>query len=516
MKKTVCLLSMFFTIAYSATLSAQIHERLGILVRFDPGAPQDSVDVLLEEFSAVEKWISPLSETRYWKLGIDTFPYQAPSGTTYNVINDLILAARNRDTVAGSGLNYRAQTQPISSNAVSIGQNSENGATPPICIEDINNPNSSNTGLRIAILDTGLTGTVMGTPPVYTWNYVDNNINVEDLNGHGSTMTTIIANTFEKNSDYTTDDIEWDIRKTHDINGRAYNSEIIYAMEQAAVAGADIINMSFSHFARHSDASNEMLKYSVELLEQNNILVVASAGNKSKNNDRTTGKVAFPASLPTYNVISVGALNCTDESLALFSNYGHNTVDLVAPGVRIESINVAGSGLLANKTSGTSQATAFVSGAALALAAHQSAFDYLEVKCAILSGVDILPSLKTKILTSGKLNIDNAYDELLVGCHDTINTPVFNGSEGRSRIATNETAQEIEIFPNPANDFIGINNLEFDEKTLINIYNTSGQLVVKKEIKNYGIINIQTLPSGIYYIELLSDKKRKINKFIKE
>ena len=55
---------------------------------------------------------------------------------------------------------------------------------------------------------------------------------------------------------------------------------------------------------------------------------VAAAGNSSANNDQ----VAYmPANIRLPNVISVAALN-SNGTMAGFSNYGPQSVDLAAPG----------------------------------------------------------------------------------------------------------------------------------------------------------------------------------------
>jgi subtilisin family serine protease len=87
------------------------------------------------------------------------------------------------------------------------------------------------------------------------------------------------------------------------------------------------------------------------------------------------------------------------------SNFGTETVDLAAPGLDIVSTlpdNTYG------KLTGTSQATAFVSGAAVLIRASKPAFSFHEVKKHILSTGDWVQNLAEKTKTSRQLNLHKA------------------------------------------------------------------------------------------------------------
>lgn len=79
---------------------------------------------------------------------------------------------------------------------------------------------------------------------------------------------------------------------------------------------------------------------------------------------------------------------------------------------------------------------------------------------------------------------------------------------------------EIELFPNPSNEFINL-NVNLDNKTLINfeVYNTMGQNLFSKNLNTSSLqekINVAKYPKGLYYIKLSAEGKQKIIKFIKE
>lgn len=81
-------------------------------------------------------------------------------------------------------------------------------------------------------------------------------------------------------------------------------------------------------------------------------------------------------------------------------------------------------------------------------------------------------------------------------------------------LSTSEnSADKIQLFPNPAKDFIQIKNLKNNSK--ISIYNYSGRRV-NTNLLNGNRINISTLPKGIYILEIMDQTgKPQSMKFIK-
>jgi acetyl esterase/lipase len=81
-------------------------------------------------------------------------------------------------------------------------------------------------------------------------------------------------------------------------------------------------------------------------------------------------------------------------------------------------------------------------------------------------------------------------------------------------LSTNELiAQTTEIYPNPANNVLNIVSYTVGIEN-INIYNLNGQLVLNKEVNNnQKTLNISSLESGIYIVDILSENtsvKRKL------
>ena len=151
--------------------------------------------------------------------------------------------------------------------------------------------------------------------------------------------------------------------------------------------------------------------------------MVAAAGNEGSGANGLTD--------PAYDpfVIAVGAASTNrsdataDDTVAGFSSYGDGVrnPDVVAPGVHIESLRVAGSTVdkaygskatVAGRYflgSGTSQAAAVVSGAAaLLLSAHDMTPD--QVKQALMLSASPLAHAPTEAQGSGEINVRKAID----------------------------------------------------------------------------------------------------------
>lgn len=71
--------------------------------------------------------------------------------------------------------------------------------------------------------------------------------------------------------------------------------------------------------------------------------------------------------------------------------------------------------------------------------------------------------------------------------------------------------QNIALFPNPTKDFLNINSeTKIDS---IKIYDSAGKLVFTSSDNNRKI-DVSKLKNGVYYLEILSDKKKTSEKFI--
>ena len=130
-------------------------------------------------------------------------------------------------------------------------------------------------------------------------------------------------------------------------------------------------------------------------------LFVIAAGNDGTDNDTLW---AFPANINSENTITVAA-TFEDGTLASFSNYGGDTVEIAAPGVAIES-TVPGNEYL--KVSGTSQAAPFVTKAASMVKDSNPMLSPKEVKEILMGTVTKKSFLENKVVSGGLLNEERA------------------------------------------------------------------------------------------------------------
>lgn len=182
--------------------------------------------------------------------------------------------------------------------------------------------------------------------------------------------------------------------------GQANLDATIKALKFAVDNNVDVINYS----GGGPEASVEELRVLKEA-EKKGILVIAAAGNERSNIDDKR-HAYYPASYGLSNIITVGA---HDDSLNIIpsSNYGKNSVDIAAPGHRIRSaIPNNGAGYM----TGTSQATAFVSGVAALIKAKYPDMKFDQVKNIILSSSLKVKTFEGKILGSGKLDAARAIE----------------------------------------------------------------------------------------------------------
>lgn len=215
----------------------------------------------------------------------------------------------------------------------------------------------------------------------------------KDNHGHGTHIAGIIKNVFP---DVKLLSLKYFDPKKDNNTLNATLKALEFAIEQ----NVDIINYSGGG-AEYSSEEFELMKKA----EKKGILVVAAAGNDSLNLDDKKNKF-YPASYNLSNVISV-ANHDSSLDIAFSSNYG-KMVDIAAPGDKIYSTKPNGGyGFL----TGTSQATAFVSGVAAMIKSHQPSLKAQEIKSIIkYSGIKTA-SLSGRVFEGRRLN---AYKAILV------------------------------------------------------------------------------------------------------
>ena len=200
---------------------------------------------------------------------------------------------------------------------------------------------------------------------VHGWNFATNgafgkgNSDLTDHHGHGTHVAGIIGATGKhvKIIRGVVPNVSLMILKYYEPKKLGGNSMLstIQAIDYAISMGAQIINYSAG-----GAQSSALEKQVIARAMARGILFVAAAGNEARNSDQFP---YFPADYGLANIISVTAIDRNKHILSS-SNFGVRTVDIAAPGENI--ISTLPGGRYGYMT-GTSQATAFVTGAAAAL-----------------------------------------------------------------------------------------------------------------------------------------------------
>ncbi|MEJ2744096.1 MAG: S8 family serine peptidase, partial [bacterium] len=242
---------------------------------------------------------------------------------------------------------------------------------------------------------------------VHGWDFYNGDSDPMDDGGHGTFVAGIIG--AEANNFIGVVGVNWKTKimalKALDFEGSGTLASVIGSIEYAILNGAKVLNISFG-----SPDYMQTLYDAIGFADRMGVLVVASAGNSGIDTDV---EPHYPASLDNDNIIAVGAMGWDDIPNSS-SNYGLTTVDLFAPGYYILS-TIPGDGY--DWGSGTSYATAYVSGLATLLTSQRPAVEHSAVKEAIMDGVDVIRwsdifgTYELKCVTRGRIN---AYRSLLI------------------------------------------------------------------------------------------------------
>ena len=162
---------------------------------------------------------------------------------------------------------------------------------------------------------------------VYGWDFVGNDKDPMDDNGHGTHVAGIVA---AENNGVGGVGVAFNCKimviKAGNSSGYFNNSDIAEAIQYAYMNGASVINMSFG-------GSNISMAVEDALEEAyNSCILVAAAGNDGACNNLVcpicmNKKVSYPAALPY--VIGVMSVAHDGKHISSFSNYDHNPYNTV-------------------------------------------------------------------------------------------------------------------------------------------------------------------------------------------
>ena len=320
------------------------------------------------------------------------------------------------------------------------------------CDTDTNDAWDISTGSNestIAILDTGVsnhsefTGRIVGG-----YNFISNNTNASDDQGHGTSCAGISAAAGNNSSGIA--GVCWSCKimpvKVLDALGYGDDIGISNGIEWAASNDADVISMSLGGggYVSYADLA---INYATD----SGSVVFAASGNDN------TGSLSYPSGY--NNCISVGALSPCNERKNLNScdgenywgsNYG-NGLDFLAPGVRIHTTTMSGG--YTSVFNGTSSACPHAAGIAGLIRSESNNISTYEIRLLMQQSSDDIGSVGYDIQTGyGRVNAYNSLFNLLY------NPEAFVDVESINLEASNSAnIQEIFVLAN-----IGETDLEFN------------------------------------------------------
>ncbi len=229
----------------------------------------------------------------------------------------------------------------------------------------------------------------------YGYNALEDSGHVEDDNGHGTAMAEIIGGACQRRCGVAPAVKILPI-KVLDNEGYGYVSSVIkglaYALEvQHRSHQPLILNLSFT-LPYPSTALREAMKEAGRLGVK---LFVTAAGNQGLD---LHVYPLYPAAFGLPEVVTVASLG-PDLRLSWFSSFGPSLVDLAAPGEDIFICPAAGP---CEWASGTSLATAYVTGVLALLAARLPQAPSWELKAVLFQGAICSPLLEP-LITQGRV-----------------------------------------------------------------------------------------------------------------
>ena len=322
----------------------------------------------------------------------------------------------------------------------------------PDCDTDTNDAWDISTGSdqsTIAILDTGVSShSEFNGRIVAGYNFISNNTNANDDQGHGTSCAGIAAAKGNNSSGIA--GVCWDCMimpvKVLDSSGYGDDTGISNGIQWATDNGADVISMSLGG-GGYVSYTESAINYATE----NGTVVIAASGNDN------SGSVSYPSAYS--NCISVGALSPCNERKSTSScdgenfwgsNYGSG-LDFLAPGVRIHTTTMNGS--YTSTFNGTSSACPQAAGIAGLIKSESNNISAYDVRLLMQqSSVDIgSPGFDTQT----GYGITNAYNSLF---NLLYNPDAFVDIESINlELAAESSIQEVFVIAN-----LGETDLEFD------------------------------------------------------
>ncbi|MFA6250412.1 MAG: S8 family serine peptidase [Candidatus Shapirobacteria bacterium] len=238
---------------------------------------------------------------------------------------------------------------------------------------------------------------------IFGWNFVSNSSDPMDDAGHGTHVSGTIGAVFNNSLGIAgiSPKVKLMALKFLDSQGRGLTDDAARAVRYANFMGAKITNNSWG-----GGGYSKTLYDAINEANSIGSLFMVASGNDAHNLDITPD---YPSCYNLPNILSVSSTDRYDK-LSSFSNYGINSVDVVAPGSFILS-TVPGSYAV---KSGTSMACPHVTGLAALLLSIDSKLSLIDLKSLIESNTDDLGSPgRDSSFSSGRINSQKSVESLI-------------------------------------------------------------------------------------------------------
>lgn len=291
--------------------------------------------------------------------------------------------------------------------------------------------------------------------------------------------------------------------RTEDVNSEnpVEESYWVEAAERADSLGVDVINTSlgyrgydnpaYSYTYEDMNGQTAFISRGSNIAFEKGMLLVTSAGNSG------TGMIGAPADAP--GVLTVGAVNSNGNYVS-FSSIGPSSDGRVKPDVMAKgqsSAVITPNGNI-DTSNGTSFSSPIMAGAVTSLWQAFPERTNAEIMQFVRESAHLF-NTPTPQMGYGIPNFEDAFNAFVLSVEESAFAKAYT------------------VSPNPANSVFQVQFPEGSSQARILVYDLLGKRVLSKEIsKTNNSIDVHTLTSGVYIIQIQDSERSTTQKLIKQ